>query len=148
MLYRRYINDEEFINEVFSCQFDDLKADVIDIGSCVLCGACYCVCPENIISIEDRRPQLKGNCPPECNLCYIFLSLHSLLITRSFKQNLDQKALGDYLKIVSARASNVKGQDGGVVTAILNYLLRRTISQKRQWLRIKWLKIHGKQTLY
>ncbi|BDZ72050.1 Coenzyme F420 hydrogenase/dehydrogenase, beta subunit C-terminal domain [Methanobacterium petrolearium] len=63
VLYRRYINDEEFTEEVASCQFDDLKSDVIDVGSCVLCGACYYVCPENIITIEDRKPQLKGNCP-------------------------------------------------------------------------------------
>ncbi|MFU2190884.1 MAG: Coenzyme F420 hydrogenase/dehydrogenase, beta subunit C-terminal domain [Methanobacterium sp.] len=129
VLYRRYINDEEFMNEVFSCQFDDLKADVIDIGSCVLCGACYCVCPENIISIEDRRPQLKGNCPPECNLCYMACP-RTYLSQEVLNRDLDQKALGDYLKIVSARASNVKGQDGGVVTAILNYLLEDNISEK------------------
>lgn len=122
VLYRRYINDAEFTEEVASCQFDDLKADVIDVGSCVLCGACYYVCPENIISIEDRKPQLKGTCPPECNLCYVACP-RTYLSQEILNRDLDQKPLGDYLKIVSARADGVDGQDGGVATAILNFIL-------------------------
>lgn len=129
VLYRRYINDAEFIDEVSSCQFADLKADVIDVGSCVLCGACYYVCPENIISIEDRKPQLKGKCPPECNLCYVACP-RTYLSQEVLTRDLDHKALGDYLKIVSARASGIKGQDGGVVTAILNYLLDENITEQ------------------
>ncbi len=129
VLYRRYINDAEFVEEVSSCQFADLKADVIDVGSCVLCGACYCVCPENIVSIEDRKPQLKGNCPPDCNLCYVACP-RTYLSQEVLTRDLDQKSLGDYLKIVSARATDVDGQDGGVATAILNYLLNQGISDE------------------
>ncbi len=127
VLYRRHINDKDFLEEVASCQFADLKADVIDVGSCVLCGACYWVCPENIVSIEDRKPQLKGNCPPECNLCYVACP-RTYLSHEVLNRDLDQKALGDYLKIVSARASNVEGQDGGVATALLNYILDENIT--------------------
>jgi len=122
VLYRRYINDTEFREEVSSCQFNDLKADVVDVGSCVLCGACYYVCPENIISIEDRKPQLKGTCPPDCNLCYVACP-RTYLSQEVLHRDLDQKPLGDYLKIVSARADGVDGQDGGVATAILNFIL-------------------------
>ena len=122
VLYRRYMDDSEFIDEVSSCQFEDLKADVIDVGSCVLCGACFYVCPENILAIEDRKPQLKGTCPPDCNLCYVACP-RTYLSQEVVNRDLDHKSMGDYLKIVSARASSVEGQDGGVVTALLDYLL-------------------------
>lgn len=129
VLYRRYITDEEFAEEVASCQFEDLKADVIDVGACVLCGACYSVCPENILAIEDRKPQLKGNCPPECNLCYISCP-RTYLSQDILDRDLDNKPLGDFLRIVSAQASNIKGQDGGVATAILKYLLEENVEDK------------------
>ena len=60
VIYRRQMPIEEFTEEVSKCQFQDLKGDVIDIGACVLCGACNLVCPEEIIKIEDRKPQIKG----------------------------------------------------------------------------------------
>lgn len=129
VLYRRYINDEEFTEEVASCQFADLKSDVIDVGSCVLCGACYYACPENIIAIEDRKPQLKGDCPPECNLCYVACP-RTYLSQEILNRELDQKPLGNYIKILSARATRVEGQDGGVVTALLNYLLKENITKQ------------------
>jgi len=45
-------------------------------------------------------------------------------------RDLDQKPLGDYLKIVSARADGVDGQDGGVATAILSYILDESITDE------------------
>lgn len=129
VLYRRYMNDEQFVDEVSSCQFADLKADVIDVGSCVYCGACYFVCPENIVAIEDRKPQLRGKCPEECNLCYVACP-RTYLSQEVLTRDLDQKALGNYLKIVSARASDVEGQDGGVATAILNYILDENVTDQ------------------
>jgi len=129
VLYRRYINDAEFTEEVSSCQFKDLKSDVVDVGSCVLCGACYYVCPENIVSIEDRKPQLKGTCPPDCNLCYVACP-RTYLSQEVLSRDLDQKAIGNYLKIVSARADGVDGQDGGVATALLNYILDENITDE------------------
>jgi len=129
VLYRRYINDPEFKEEVASCQFADLKADVVDVGSCVLCGACYYVCPENIVSIEDRKPQLKGTCPPECNLCYVACP-RTYVSQEILNRDLDHKALGNYVKIVSARAKDVEGQDGGVATALLNYLLDEKVAEE------------------
>lgn len=35
----------------------------------------------------------------------------------------DKKPLGNYIKILSAQAPMIKGQDGGVATALLNYAL-------------------------
>lgn len=122
VLYRRQISGKEFKEEVLECQFADLKSDVIDVGSCVLCGACNMVCPENIVSIEDRKPQLKGKCPEGCNLCYVACP-RTYIPEDILPRTADKKPLGDYLKIVSAQASMIQGQDGGVATALLNYAL-------------------------
>ena len=122
VLYRRHISRDEFQEEARECQFIDLKSDVIDVGACVLCGACVLACPENIVTIEDRKPQLKGNCPEDCNLCYVTCP-RTYLPEDILSINTSNKPLGDYLKIVSAQAPMIKGQDGGVATALLNYAL-------------------------
>lgn len=122
VLYRRYISQDEFEQEVRYCQFEDLKDDVVDVGSCVLCGACVLACPENIVAIEDRKPQLKGKCPKDCNLCYVTCP-RTYIPEDEPNIEADKKPLGNYLKIVSAQAPMIKGQDGGVATALLNYAL-------------------------
>lgn len=122
VLYRRPMSEEELQEEIRECQFSDLKGDVVDVGSCVLCGACVLACPENIVVIEDRKPQLKGNCPEECNLCYMACP-RTYAPEDLLSKEADKKPLGDYLKIVSAQAPMIKGQDGGVATALLNYAL-------------------------
>jgi coenzyme F420 hydrogenase subunit beta len=122
VLYRRYINSTEFEEEVKECQFADLKSDVVDVGSCVLCGACLLTCPENIVAIEDRKPQLKGKCPEGCNLCYVACP-RTYIPEDLISREADKKPLGDYIKIVSAKASMIKGQDGGAATALLDYVL-------------------------
>lgn len=129
VLYRRPMFDEDFKEEVSKCQFKDLKGDVIDIGACVLCGACYYTCPESIISIEDRKPQLRGKCPEGCNLCYVACPRTYITDDILSKEN-DKKAIGDYIKIVSAKAPMIHGQDGGVVTALLNYALSKKLVDK------------------
>ena len=39
----------------------------------------------------------------------------------------DKKPLGDYLKIVDSPCPMIKGQDGGVATALLNYALSKKL---------------------
>jgi len=95
---------------------------VVDVGSCVLCGACSLICPEEIISIEDRKPRLKGKCPEGCNLCYVSCP-RTYIPDNILSKEADLLPLGDYLKIVSAQAPLISGQDGGVATALLNYVL-------------------------
>ena len=114
--------EEEFIKEVSDCQFNDLKCDVVDVGGCVLCGACVYACPEEIVEIRDRKPQIKGSCPERCNICYVACPRtyvpDEILSTES-----DKKPFGEYIKILSAKAEKVEGQDGGVATALLTYAL-------------------------
>ena len=129
VLYRRHIPQDIFEEEVRYCQFEDLKGDVIDVGSCVLCGACLLACPEDIITIEDRKPQIKGKCPEGCNSCYITCP-RTYIPEKESNIDADKKPLGNYLKIVSAQAPMIKGQDGGVATALLNYALtEKTVDQ-------------------
>lgn len=122
VLYRRFMPEAEFKEEVSDCQFEDLKGDVIDIGACVLCGACVYACPEEIVEIRDRKPQIKGKCPDGCNICYMACPRtyvpEEILSTES-----DKEPFGKYIKILSAKADAVEGQDGGVATALLTYAL-------------------------
>jgi coenzyme F420 hydrogenase subunit beta len=126
VIYRRQMPLSEFSEEVSMCQFQDLKGDVIDIGACVLCGACDYVCPEGIIKIEDRKPQIKGKCPEGCNLCYIACP-RTYIPDDILSKESDKKPLGDYIKILSAKAPMLKGQDGGVATALLDYALSKKL---------------------
>jgi coenzyme F420 hydrogenase subunit beta len=126
-LYRREITNEDFINEVSDCQFNDLKCDVIDIGACVLCGACVYACPEEIVEVKDRKPQIKGECPEECNLCYVACPRTYVPDEISSKET-DKEPFGKYIKILSAKAGKVEGQDGGVATSLLTYALSNNIA--------------------
>lgn len=129
VLYRRYITGDMFSDEVKNSQFADLKSDVVDVGSCVLCGACLLACPENIIAIEDRKPQLKGKCPEGCNLCYVTCP-RTYIPEKEPAVEADKKPLGNYLEIVSAQAPEIEGQDGGVATALLSYALSQKVVDK------------------
>ncbi len=124
VLYRREIFKDEFQNEISACQFNDLKGDVVDIGACVLCGACVYACPEEAIAIKDRRPELVGKCIEECNACYVACP-RTYIPDEILSKETDMKPFGDYIKILSVKAPMVKGQDGGVATALLTYALSR-----------------------
>ncbi|MGZ7048621.1 MAG: Coenzyme F420 hydrogenase/dehydrogenase, beta subunit C-terminal domain [Methanobacterium sp.] len=129
VLYRRMMPGTMFEDEVNGCQFTDLKCDIIDIGTCVLCGACTFACPEGIIEINDRKPQIKGECPEGCNLCYVACPRTYVPDDLASKKT-DKIPFGNYIKIVSAKAPMVKGQDGGVATALLSYILSKNITDE------------------
>jgi coenzyme F420 hydrogenase subunit beta len=126
VLYNRIISEKEFEEDIDGADFDLLESDVIKVGNCVLCGACEYVCPENIVEINSRKPVKNGKCRENCNLCYIscprtFTS--SKIIPNDLKAKPESYPLGKYIKILNAKSTKNKGQDGGVVTAILLYLL-------------------------
>ena len=126
VLSKRNITEEEFLKESQECHFDNLEKDVISVGGCVLCGACEYVCSENIITIDDKKPFKKGECPKDCHACY-FACPRTFISEEIYSEDIDMKPLGDYLDIVSAKSEKIAGQDGGVVSAILTYLLEKEL---------------------
>ena len=125
VLYQREKSDDSIANEVSESKFLDLKSNVIDIGACVLCGACEYVCPDNLITIDDTKPIMKGECPQDCHACFA-------VCPRTFipedLRNDNSKAIGDFIKVLSVKSlKHSQGQDGSIVTTLLDYLLTNDI---------------------
>ncbi|MGX8693420.1 MAG: Coenzyme F420 hydrogenase/dehydrogenase, beta subunit C-terminal domain [Methanobrevibacter sp.] len=125
VLYQRDKSDDLIANEISESNFLDLKSNVIDIGACVLCGACEYVCPDNLITIDDTKPIMKGECPQDCHACFA-------VCPRTFipgdLRNDNSKAIGDFIKVLSVKSlKHSQGQDGSIVTTLLDYLLTNDI---------------------
>ena len=129
VLSKRAVSEEEFIEECKLCQFENLQNDVISVGSCVLCGACEYVCPIDSIQINRRKPVLVNDCKEDCHACY-FACPRTFISNKIYPENIDEKPLGNYLELYSVRAESIIGQDGGVVSSILVYLLENGIVDK------------------
>lgn len=125
VLYQREKADGAIDDEISQSDFSDLKANVIDVGSCVLCGACEYACPDGLITIDDTKPAMKGRCPDDCHACFA-------VCPRTFipekLRNDNSKPVGEYIKVLSVRSlKHTRGQDGSVVTTLLDYLLGNDI---------------------
>ena len=121
VLYQRNKSDNSLNKEISESNFLDLKSNVIDVGACVLCGACEYVCPDRLITIDDTKPRMKGECPQDCHACFT-------VCPRTFipeeLRNDNTKPVGDFIKIFSVRSlKHTQGQDGSIVTTLLDYLL-------------------------
>jgi coenzyme F420 hydrogenase subunit beta len=102
--------------------FKKLKREIIDPGVCVECGSCVDSCPVDALTGEMSSgkyvPTLTGECV-SCGVCYA-------MCPRTF--SLWSDIAGNFRSIWKSRSvAEHKGQDGGVVTTILSYLLRRRI---------------------
>ena len=125
VLYQRDKTDDSIAEEISESNFLDLKSNVIDIGACVLCGACEYVCPDNLITIDDTKPILKGECPQDCHAC--FAVCPRTFIPEDLRNN-NSKAIGDFIKVLSVKSlKHTQGQDGSIVTTLLDYLLTNDI---------------------
>ena len=125
VLYQRDKSDSSINKENIESDFIDLKANVIDVGACVLCGACEYACPENLITIDDTKPQKRGECPQDCHACF-------RVCPRTFihddLRNDNSKPIGDFIKVLSVKSiKHTQGQDGSIVTTLLDYLLSTKI---------------------
>ena len=125
VLYQREKSDDLINKEISESNFLDLKSNVIDVGACVLCGACEYACPDNIITIDDTKPRMKGECPEDCHAC--FAVCPRTFIPENLRND-NSKALGDFIKVLSVKSvRHTQGQDGSIVTTILDYLLTNDI---------------------
>ena len=125
VLYQREKSDDSIANEISESSFMDLKSNVIDIGACVLCGACEYACPHNLIGIDDTKPIMKGECPTDCHAC--FAVCPRTFIPENLRND-NSKAVGEFIKIMSVKSlKHSQGQDGSIVTTLLDYLLTNDI---------------------
>ncbi|WP_407376581.1 Coenzyme F420 hydrogenase/dehydrogenase, beta subunit C-terminal domain [Methanobrevibacter sp.] len=125
VLYQREKSDTSIEKEISESDFLDLKSNVIDVGSCVLCGACEYVCPDNLITIDDTKPRMKGQCHEDCHAC--FAVCPRTFIPQDLRND-NSKAIGEYIKVLSVKSlKHTQGQDGSIVTTILDYLLTNKI---------------------
>ena len=125
VLYQREKSDESINREIAESNFLDLKSNIIDVGSCVLCGACEYVCPDNLITIDDTKPIMKGECREDCHACF---SVCPRTFIPEDLRNDNSKAIGDYIKVLTVKSlKHTQGQDGSIVTTLLDYLLTKEI---------------------
>ncbi|MHA2225589.1 MAG: Coenzyme F420 hydrogenase/dehydrogenase, beta subunit C-terminal domain [Candidatus Hodarchaeales archaeon] len=97
-------------------KFATLKKQVIDKGLCSSCGACVASCSEDVLEMINERPKLTGKCTA-CGVC-----VHQCPKTKTTVPQL----IGNFIDAFQSRSliPDVVGQDGGVVTSLLIYLLR------------------------
>ncbi|MBE6487437.1 MAG: hydrogenase [Methanosphaera stadtmanae] len=126
VLYVRDKTDENIMEENLESNFDDLRANVINVGACVLCGACEYVCPEELILIKNSKPRKKRKkCPEDCHMCFSICP--RTFVPINLRNDL-KGVIGDYRKILTVKSLNHnQGQDGVVVTTILDYLISNNI---------------------
>ncbi|MHA1315276.1 MAG: Coenzyme F420 hydrogenase/dehydrogenase, beta subunit C-terminal domain [Candidatus Helarchaeota archaeon] len=93
--------------------FGKLMKEIVDTGICTKCSACVGTCDVLVWDLATDRPKLVGKCTG-CGICYnqcprTFTSLSDII--GSFKVAYTAQSLNE----------KIKGQDGGVVTALLAY---------------------------
>ena len=103
------------IDEEKRISFGKLNRDIIKPGICTMCGACAASC--EYIEMRDDKPRIVGPCNG-CGVCY-----NQCPRTITTEEDLIGKFRFAYA--ASSKLKDVKGQDGGVVTALLAYALEK-----------------------
>jgi coenzyme F420 hydrogenase subunit beta len=99
--------------------FGRLMREVVDTGVCTHCGACAASCEFVNWDIDAEKPKLVGKCTG-CGVCYAQCP-RTIIAPRDL--------IGRFQAAYTGKALNpeIKGQDGGVVTALLLYALDKKL---------------------
>ncbi|MGA3295832.1 MAG: Coenzyme F420 hydrogenase/dehydrogenase, beta subunit C-terminal domain [Candidatus Bathyarchaeia archaeon] len=106
-------------------------SQIIGQDACSFCGACMAACPINILWPVDERPTMVGTCIL-CEICYnqcpnVEFSNHDVEYFIHGRRRKAEETVGIYRQAFVGRAGysdiSSRGQDGGVVTALLAYAL-------------------------
>ena len=114
---------------------ESLEKTVVSCKKCMGCGACVIVCPFACLGYANERPALVKKCIV-CGLCSRvcprFGWQQSDMETFVFgRERRSEEASGIYVRMLLAQASDEelrrRCQDGGVVTALLRFVLEKGI---------------------
>lgn len=132
------MSELKVLDEVAPKSFEDLIKEVHDKGICGECGGCVSFCSAaelKAIEMSEKGPphySNKDNCL-HCGLCYLVCP-QTYVLNEELNERFNYKiSIGNQKKITSSQATleeiRNKATDGGVVTALLIYLLERNLIQ-------------------
>lgn len=114
--------------------FSELYQNVIGKGLCARCGICKGICPVQVIGFdEDAYPLLTGDCT-ECGFCtkccpggeVDFARLSETVFGASYSPDtLEGYTENRYVCHPTNHECRLRGASGGIVTALLEYLLEK-----------------------
>lgn len=110
---------------------------VFNAGVCCQCGWCSSICPVNAIEVTADTLEVDNDVCMKCGLCFSVCP-RSFSIDQAYKsiKNLDKSLIwsdkiGAYINTYTATTTKDKikevRQDGGIVTSILEYLLKNKL---------------------
>jgi len=127
---------KKMVEEVLPKSFEDLIKDVHEPGICGECGGCVSFCSAHDIKAiemsESGPPRYynKDNCL-KCGICYLVCPQTHVLDEELNKKYNYKVSIGNWGKITSNQATSEEirknATDGGLVTAILLYLLDKNL---------------------
>ncbi|MFX0048065.1 MAG: Coenzyme F420 hydrogenase/dehydrogenase, beta subunit C-terminal domain [Candidatus Hermodarchaeota archaeon] len=115
-------------------QYFEPVSIVFNAGVCCQCGWCSSICPVNAIEVTADNLEVDSNICMKCGLCFSVCP-RSFSIDQAYKsiKNLDKSLIwsdkiGAYINTYTATTTKEEikkiRQDGGIVTSILEYLLK------------------------
>jgi coenzyme F420 hydrogenase subunit beta len=124
------------VEEVIPKSFEDLIKEVHELGICGECGGCVSFCSAgelHAIEMSESGPPHyanKDNCL-HCGICYLVCPQTHILDKELNKKYKYKVSIGNWRKITSSQATSseirINATDGGVVTALLIYLLEKNL---------------------
>lgn len=119
------------MGEELNKTFGHLYTEVIKPGLCTGCGACVASCQFDALDIANHKPKPVGKCEG-CNFCYYECPQTgdpAKLMEHVFGQVSPDPDIGVYREALSVKTKDQKirkkCQDGGAVTSILTWLLKK-----------------------